>query len=420
MPTRLSPREILEKLVSFPTVSRDSNLPLIDWVAEYLASHGIESQRHPKPEEPETKAALFAHVGPMVEGGVILSGHTDVVPVDGQEWDSDPFTLTERDGKLYGRGSTDMKAFDALAVWAVVEAKYRGVTRPIQLGLSYDEELGCMGGKDLAEAMLAALEAYRPRALTSLQVQLRCETHTVDTADRLLALARRHALASVLFQNTLETRGPEPHQRANTAAQQARSVPRYLCRLAEAFDTLGTVYGSHGDPDGETRETFSMIGAKLCVAPRKRSAAALARAVGDPVALPASALLQPPGLMDTGLAADLVRAGLCDALVSDGTLHGLTAAAFHLSDSGVLDLPRAWALISQRPAEILRLADRGVIDYGRRADLTVINAKTRTVEATISADLAVCGPAPGYRHRPGIKSAPSPSCHTQAVTSPCE
>ncbi len=234
-----------------------------------------------------------------------------------------------------------------------------------------------------AEAMLAALEAYRPRALTSLQVQLRCETHTVDTADRLLALARRHALASVLFQNTLETRGPEPHQRANTAAQQARSVPRYLCRLAEAFDTLGTVYGSHGDPDGETRETFSMIGAKLCVAPRKRSAAALARAVGDPVALPASALLQPPGLMDTGLAADLVRAGLCDALVSDGTLHGLTAAAFHLSDSGVLDLPRAWALISQRPAEILRLADRGVIDYGRRADLTVINAKTRTVEATI-------------------------------------
>lgn len=157
MPTRLSPREILAKLVSFPTVSRDPNLPLIDWVEEYLASHGIESQRHPKPEEPETKAALFAHVGPMVEGGVILSGHTDVVPVDGQEWDSDPFTLTERDGKLYGRGSTDMKAFDALAVWAVVEAKYRGVTRPIQLGLSYDEELGCMGGKDLAEAMLAGL-----------------------------------------------------------------------------------------------------------------------------------------------------------------------------------------------------------------------------------------------------------------------
>ncbi|MBY6005443.1 acetylornithine deacetylase [Salipiger bermudensis] len=157
MPTRLSPREILEKLVSFPTVSRDTNLPLIDWVAGYLASHGIESQRHAKPAEPDLKAALFAHVGPEVDGGVILSGHTDVVPVDGQEWSSDPFVLTERDGKLFGRGSTDMKGFDALAVWAMVEAKHRGVTTPLQIALSYDEEIGCMGGKDVAEAMRAAL-----------------------------------------------------------------------------------------------------------------------------------------------------------------------------------------------------------------------------------------------------------------------
>ena len=150
MPTRLSPREILEKLVSFPTVSRDSNLPLIDWVSDYLASHGIDSQRHAKPAEPDLKAALFAHVGPEVEGGVILSGHTDVVPVDGQAWSSDPWVLTERDGKLYGRGSTDMKGFDALAVWAMVEAQHRGVTTPLQIALSYDEEIGCMGGKDVA------------------------------------------------------------------------------------------------------------------------------------------------------------------------------------------------------------------------------------------------------------------------------
>ena len=154
---RLTPRQILEKLVSFPTVSRDSNLPLIDWVDGYLASHGIASHRHPKPAEPDFKAALFAHVGPEVEGGVVLSGHTDVVPVDGQDWTSDPFTLTERDGRLYGRGSTDMKGFDALAIWALVEAKHRGVTTPLQIALSYDEEIGCMGGRDLARAMQGAI-----------------------------------------------------------------------------------------------------------------------------------------------------------------------------------------------------------------------------------------------------------------------
>lgn len=156
MTVRLSPREILEKLVGFPTVSRDPNLPLIDWVAGYLSGHGIDSHRHAKPEEPDTKAALFAHVGPHDPGGVVLSGHTDVVPVDGQVWTSDPFTLTERDGRLYGRGSTDMKGFDALAIWAMVEARHRDLTTPLQLALSYDEELGCMGGKDLAEAMVAS------------------------------------------------------------------------------------------------------------------------------------------------------------------------------------------------------------------------------------------------------------------------
>jgi acetylornithine deacetylase len=148
----LSPRALLDKLVSFPTVSRDTNLPLIDWVQDYLASHGIEAGRHVKPDEPE-KAALFAHVGPEEEGGVVLSGHTDVVPVDGQDWSTDPFTVTEKDGRLYGRGTTDMKGFDALAIWSLVEAKRRGVTRPLQIALSYDEEIGCAGAPPLIEAM---------------------------------------------------------------------------------------------------------------------------------------------------------------------------------------------------------------------------------------------------------------------------
>lgn len=152
MSTRLSPREILEKLVSFPTVSRDTNLPLVDWVADYLAAHGISAHRWFDPDQPH-KAALFAHVGPWEEGAVVLSGHTDVVPVDGQPWTSDPFTLTERDGRLFGRGATDMKGYDALAIWALVEAQARGLKRPLQLALSFDEEVGCTGAPPMIEAM---------------------------------------------------------------------------------------------------------------------------------------------------------------------------------------------------------------------------------------------------------------------------
>ncbi|MEI4232046.1 acetylornithine deacetylase [Roseovarius sp. D22-M7] len=158
MPHRLTPFEIMSRLVGLPTVSRDSNLPLVDWVEEYLGSHGITAHRHY--DETGEKAALFAHVGPQVAGGVVLSGHTDVVPVDGQPWASDPFTVTERDGKYYGRGCVDMKGFDALAIWALVEARHADVKRPLQLALSYDEEVGCIGAPPMIEQMLA----YLPKA----------------------------------------------------------------------------------------------------------------------------------------------------------------------------------------------------------------------------------------------------------------
>ncbi len=157
MAIRLSPFELMEKLVSFPTVSRDSNIPLIDWVAGYLDSHGIQSHRYVDPEQP--KHALFAHVGPQVAGAIVLSGHTDVVPVDGQPWSNDPFTVIERDGKYYGRGTSDMKGFDGLAIWALVEAKYANVKRPLQLALSFDEEIGCTG----APPMIAAMQGVVPK-----------------------------------------------------------------------------------------------------------------------------------------------------------------------------------------------------------------------------------------------------------------
>jgi len=151
MPQQLTPLEIMQKLVSFPTVSRDTNLPLVDWVENYLSDHGIEAHRHY--HEEGQKAALFAHVGPWEEGAVVLSGHTDVVPVDGQPWDSDPFEVVEKDGKYFGRGTCDMKGYDALAIWALVAASKHDLKRPLQIALSYDEEVGCTGAPPMIRAM---------------------------------------------------------------------------------------------------------------------------------------------------------------------------------------------------------------------------------------------------------------------------
>ena len=153
--THLDPLALMTKLISFPTVSRDSNLPLVDWVESYLDSHGIPAHR--VYDETREKAALFAHVGPNVEGGIVLSGHTDVVPVDGQAWHTDPWTVIEKDGKYFGRGTCDMKGFDALSIWALVEAHHRGVTRPLQLALSYDEEVGCLGAPPMIDRMVETL-----------------------------------------------------------------------------------------------------------------------------------------------------------------------------------------------------------------------------------------------------------------------
>ncbi|WP_299670827.1 acetylornithine deacetylase [uncultured Roseobacter sp.] len=155
MTDRLTPLEIMRQLVAFPTVSRDTNLPLVDWVEEYLAAQGVTAHRYTDPDQP--KAALFAHVGPWEEGAVVLSGHTDVVPVDGQPWDTDPFEVVEKDGRYFGRGTCDMKGFDALAIWALVEAHHAGVKRPLQIALSYDEEIGCTGAPPMIEAMQPVL-----------------------------------------------------------------------------------------------------------------------------------------------------------------------------------------------------------------------------------------------------------------------
>ena len=140
---RFTSIEMIRKLVGFDTTSRGSNLALIDFVRGYLAEFGIASELFFDAEK--RKANLFATLGPKDRGGVMLSGHTDVVPVDGQEWSSDPFEIVEREGKLYGRGTSDMKSFVAVALALVPEFLARELTTPIHIALSYDEEIGCVG-----------------------------------------------------------------------------------------------------------------------------------------------------------------------------------------------------------------------------------------------------------------------------------
>lgn len=149
--------EILEKLVAFKTISSRSNLSLIQYVQDFLAGYGVSSEL--VSDDSGEKAALYALIGPAEPGGVVLSGHTDVVPVQGQPWTTDPFKLTERDGNLYGRGTCDMKGFLA-ACLAMVPAYARApLKRPVQLAFTYDEEVGLLGARNLIPKMQAALPA---------------------------------------------------------------------------------------------------------------------------------------------------------------------------------------------------------------------------------------------------------------------
>ena len=145
--------DMLNRLVAFPTVSRDSNLPLIDWVEEYLDGFGARCRR--TWNEEGTKANLIAAIGPDAPGGVVLSGHTDVVPVDDQNWHTDPFELTERDGLLYGRGTSDMKGFAAAFLARLASLDTAAMDKPLYLALSYDEEVGCLGIDRMVDDALA-------------------------------------------------------------------------------------------------------------------------------------------------------------------------------------------------------------------------------------------------------------------------
>ncbi len=153
-------KEILADLVAFPTVSADSNLQLITYAGDLLSSAG--AQLSVSLDESGTKANLFATIGPDRDGGIVLSGHTDVVPVEGQDWTGDPFVMSERDGRLYGRGTCDMKGFIAACLAVAPRFAQVELARPLHFAFTYDEEVGCLGARALVGELRKA--GLRPAA----------------------------------------------------------------------------------------------------------------------------------------------------------------------------------------------------------------------------------------------------------------
>ena len=165
--------DVLEKLVAFPTISRDSNLELIEWARTLLQSVGFEVTLIPSPCG--TKAGLFARIGPDCPGGICLSGHTDVVPTEGQNWTRDPFKLTRSETHVYGRGTTDMKGFVASALALAQRVDPSRLIAPLEIVLSYDEEIGCVGIREMLPrlgAMLGKPQLVIVGEPTSMQVAL--------------------------------------------------------------------------------------------------------------------------------------------------------------------------------------------------------------------------------------------------------
>jgi len=208
--------ELIERLVGFDTVSSKPNEALIDFVEDYLTGHGIACRR--TGDTAAGKANLFATLGPAVAGGVVLSGHTDVVPVEGQAWDTDPFHVTARDGRLYGRGTADMKSFIAVALALVPEILAAAPKRPIHLALSYDEEVGCLG----VPALIADVCAHLPAPAMVI---------VGEPTSMGIATAHKGCYVYRTIVTGREAHSAQPHLGAN-AVLAAGSLVHFIARLA--------------------------------------------------------------------------------------------------------------------------------------------------------------------------------------------
>lgn len=284
------------------------------------------------------------------------------------------------------------------------EAAANGITTA-WLAQSWSWE-GGLHGPDFAELVMEDFAGWRPGALIDMRLQLRLETHMIETRERLLRAVARHGVDYVVFNNHLpealrmaKTSPPAfaaladrnatvveaLRSRVNAARDEAAAVPRHLLNLVKAFDELDVTYASHDDPDADTRERYRVLGARIAEFPKTSKAAAAAKAMGDPVVMGAPNVLRGGSKSDGVSAAMLIARNRCDALVSEDHYPSLAQAAWSLADAGARPFPRAWEMISRVPACILGLHDRGRIAAGQRADFVLVNAESRDIEATISA-----------------------------------
>ena len=210
-------KSLLRDLVGFDTTSQNSNLPLIEHVADYLSDHGAATRLIPSADG--AKANLFATIGPDIPGGIVLSGHSDVVPGDGQNWSTDPFALTEADGKLYGRGSADMKGFIACALAMAPRFAEMDLNRPIHFAFSYDEEVGCLGVGRLIDVVLSELP--RPAAVI-----------VGEPTGMQIASAHKGICAMTTTVRGREAHSSRPQDGVN-AISAAASLVSYLYRLCD-------------------------------------------------------------------------------------------------------------------------------------------------------------------------------------------
>ncbi|MFQ6549816.1 alkylphosphonate utilization protein [Aestuariibius sp. 2305UL40-4] len=333
----------------------------------------------------------------LANGRIVGLSRSDI-PQNGSEIDLSGYVvlpgIVDLHGALCGRQTLSHDASNATLAEAIEETARDAARCGITTG--WISQGWSWSGRDLspsfAHRLLAVLGQIRKSLPVDLRPQLMVETHATNTGDLLLEEVRQHGVDFVLFRNSLGSIFGEPHHkpdfvadndRADAARGRRREVPRFLCRMADAFDALGLRYGSFADPDGITRENYAMMGARLCMLPGASSSARIAKAVGDPVLLSAIRLL-PQRTGFESMTEMLVRVGHCDALVSESCREDLGIAAFALADDDILPMGEAWALVSHKPAALLGLKDRGHIAEGLRADLVIVREKDRRIEATIS------------------------------------
>lgn len=236
-------RAMLDRLIAFPTVSQDSNRAMIDWIAERLSGLGarIDIQQDPT----GTKANLWATLGPEVDGGIVLSGHTDVVPVADQAWSCDPFTMHEAEGRLYGRGTCDMKGFIAAALAMAPDLAARATARPVHFAFTYDEEIGCFGARALADRLRGT--GLRPAiALIGEPTEMR------------IIEGHKGCYEYSTHFTGLEGHGSAPGRGVNAVEYAVRYVAR-LMELQEALRTRAPA-SSRFDPPWTTINTGALIG----------------------------------------------------------------------------------------------------------------------------------------------------------------